>query len=664
MAEHKEYMMRDAFDHLLSQFKNRQPTHALFTSFTFSSSFFENNVLPLLCGESIDDIKGATIVRDRINEQLATINTVVVCDRSAFPEPKGNLRYGLMTVGMKKGRFHPKLILMAGTLVSGQQGLWLAVGSGNLTHSGWAIQREVVGTTPITVQHGLELAPLLSWLLQEANNKFITTENGTNEIEQLGEEGNVRNVLRAFQTAIREHAIPDQQNPTLPTLHLALPQVVLQTDSESRPGLLSVMAQGEHWDCIHVVSPFWGGVPDLMATVNADKFFFAPSLHTNGYSFPPLPPPIQTNVSYLKFAKESERYTHAKAILFKNSHETVLCIGSANFTTAALLHGVGQLSNIEAMLSYKVNGSDPWAGTFDALDSGDLSDVEDPDEGAPSLPEFDADVIYDWQRKEFRYAVKIYQDAQMCSLTLEVGAHTQSLKPAYHDVQCSVIAAAVRHPVRTFLLTYSNVAGESVSYRGLVTQVGAKDDDLGYSPPPRLDMVLELLHGLDPKKGDPRSDKHNGGKSDDEGDENGVPDFDFFSFFLATDKMRKYYNNPQQRNLSPFAPTPSGIPVLYRAVTLQNANTPETRIGRYVQLAELSETIAAFDGRAVNDEERALVATLMGDIKRELTLLEADVARLCSDSKHFQAMFTRDAPPARAFLTWFRNELKLKDTYS
>lgn len=662
MAEHKEYMMRDALDHLLSQFKNRQPTHALFTSFTFSSSFFENNVLPLLCGESIDDIKGAPIVRERLNEQLATISTLVVCDRSAFPEPKSNLRYGLMAVGMRKGRFHPKLILMAGTLVSGQQGLWLAVGSGNLTHSGWAIQREVVGTTPITVQHRLELAPLVSWLLQEANNKCIVTENGTNEIEQLGEEGNVRNVLRALQTAIHEHAIPDQQNPTLPTLHLALPQVVLHTDLKSRPGLLSVMAQGKHWDSIQVVSPFWGGVPDLMAAVKADKFLFVPSLHTNGYSFPPLALPIQTKISYLKFP--SERYTHAKAILFKNSHETVLCIGSANFTTAALLHGVGQLSNIEAMLSYKVNGSDPWADMFDTLDSSDLFDTLDPDEGAPSLPEFDADVIYDWQRKEFRYSVKIYQDAHIYSITLEVGAHTQHLNPTYHDVQCSAITASVRHPVRTFLLTYSDVTGESVSYRGLVTQVGGKDDDLGYSPPPRLDMVLELLHGLDPKKSNPRSGKHSGGESDDEGDENGVPEFDFFSFFLATDKMRKYYNNPQQQHLSPFAPTPSGIPVLYRAITLQNADTPERRIGRYVQLAELRETIAAFDGRALNDEERAVATTLEEDTERELMLLETDIAKLCSSSEHFKAMFTNVEPPAKAFLTWFRNELKLKDTNS
>ena len=110
-----------------------------------------------------------------------------------------------------------------------------------------------------------------------------------------------------------------------------------------------------------------------------------------------------TPVNYLRFAQDDTRYTHAKAILFTNRRKTVLCIGSANFTTAALLHGTGPLSNIEAMLRYEIAGVDPWTGLFAPLDASALTNDADPDEGAPALPEFDADVVYDWLRQEFRW---------------------------------------------------------------------------------------------------------------------------------------------------------------------------------------------------------------------------------------------------------------------
>ena len=42
-----------------------------------------------------------------------------------------------------------------------RQALWLTASSGNLSLSGWAIQREVAGVTPVTRQHRDALLPLL-----------------------------------------------------------------------------------------------------------------------------------------------------------------------------------------------------------------------------------------------------------------------------------------------------------------------------------------------------------------------------------------------------------------------------------------------------------------------------------------------------------------------
>ena len=652
------YLMRNALDHMLSKFKDRKPDHALFTSFNFSSSFFENNVLPLLCGDQIDDIKGELINREQLNERLANIHTVVVCDRSAHPEPKSNLRYGLLTVGLQRGRFHPKIILMAGTLGNGEPGLWLSVGSGNLSYSGWGIQREVVGTKPVTRSDEAQLRPLLSWMLSQAQASIELPVDTDGDAQALEEEGKIRVLLKTLLDALERHCIPDEQDPALPTLHLALPPDVVP----GHPALLSALTDDQQWENATIISPFWGGVPQLMGAIKAKHFQYVPSWQQGGYGFPATVADSAEKVSYLRFAHEAERYTHAKALLLDGQRQRVLCIGSANFTTAALLHGAGYLSNVEAMLRYRVDDADPWAGMLVPLARGEIVGIEDSEEGAPALPPFDADVLYDWQRKQFHCRVQLFPEASIRTLILEAGSQQRVLKSAFLGEQRLVIKLPLRQPVRTFKLTYTDANGVAATYIGLVTQVNAADDELGYSPRPRLNQVLEYLHGLDPASAGKPSQKGVGIDSgiDGDGDDNAEPIFDFFSFFLGTEKMRRYYENPKRKADSPYAPTACSIPLLHRAVTLQTDATPEAKIGRYVQLAELRDTIDFFDERAATDEEQERASAIKQDIDEEVERLEAAVGPLFAASPQWQAMFAPNAPPAQTFLQWFRTELKLQ----
>ncbi|NYE60319.1 hypothetical protein FHW58_001471 [Duganella sp. 1224] len=642
--------MRTALSGMLEQFADGKPSQVLFTSFNYSAAFFENNVLPLLCGTALDTIKESPPSRAFLNEQLADMQVVVACDHSAHPEPKSNLRYGLMSVALRGGRFHPKLILMHGRLKSGRPGLWLCVTSANLSYSGWGVNREVFGTTPVSAQHAAQLAPLLEWLRQQAQARAAGLE--------AREEGETRQVLLSLLNALREYSLPDAAAAGLPSLHLALPAPV----REAHPPLLAALLGGQSWQSASVISPFWSGVRKLLDTIRDERgghaaFELVPAMQTaDGYSFPAIQP--QLPADYARFVEEPERYTHAKAMLLSAPGRKVLCIGSANFTAAALQHGQGYLSNVEAMLRYQVGPDYNWSGMLTALDQEAGRARDDADEGAPPLPPFQAEVAYDWHSRQFHCSVTPDPAARLGALTLEVG-------PLQHVFRCDDAATqharlplTLRQPVRSYQLHYARNGVDAI-HVGLVTQLNADDDQLDYLPKPRLDQLLLLLLGLVPGKTHPRLRAGGGGDgedSDPDGLDHADPVFDFFSFFLATDKLRRYYAVPGQQAGNPLGTGTATVFALYRAVTVQAAATPSDQIGRYVQLAELRETLAWLQARYPDQAPHPAPALLDSELRQ----LEASLAPLLSASPHWQAMFGPRPPDARTFLNWFREELKHK----
>ena len=84
-------LMRQALEQMLARFQKEKVEAVLFTTFNFSSSFFESKVLPMLAGNTVDELRETTLAAAQLNEFLLGTRTVVVCDRSAQPDPKGNL---------------------------------------------------------------------------------------------------------------------------------------------------------------------------------------------------------------------------------------------------------------------------------------------------------------------------------------------------------------------------------------------------------------------------------------------------------------------------------------------------------------------------------------------------------------------------------------------
>jgi hypothetical protein len=644
-------LMRETLESIRDRFVADEDRFVLFTTFNFVPSFFETNVLPLLAGERAGDLQNAPQVRYGLNDELRNLRCVVVCDQSTQPPAKGDVRYGLLTVGLPQGRFHPKLMLMAGTLrETGKPGLWLAVGSGNLSLSGWAINREVIGAAAVTPQHADELLPLLQWMLAQAERQLGGRD--------MKEEGSARAVLRELVARLGDRQGLQSEAFGAPTLHVTMPWH--QSRSMAR------MLTGERrWKRATVVSPFWGQVDDLVRELGVRECRFVPSLAGGGYRFPlaSLGKQHGWERSFASFG--DDRYTHAKVLLLEDEQgRAVLCTGSANFTGAALGQPVSDaFANVEAMLRYELTAVPrPWL-KLQTLDESRLEEQpEGEDEQAPPLPPFEVCLVHDWQRRVFEGVLSVRPDAAVRDLELHVAG--SRLRPAGRPgapIPLS-LACTCREPVRTFRVNWTDTEGRRVSFLGLVTQVNADDDQLQYQPRPRLDDVLGFLQGLNPAVDEDeirrRSAMDGDGVADGDEEER-EPSFDYFGLFQATWKLREYYRRQDAARLQEIAfdgLSRHSVTTLVRAILLQPDLTNEQRIARFVQLCEARDLVDWLRTRDVEPEGGNLVDELEG----EIGALTPTVATLLQDSRTFGDMPSGLSAQARvdAFLGWFHREYR------
>jgi hypothetical protein len=653
----KHSVMRDALEFMRDQFSADAERWVLFTTFNFAPQFFETNVLPLLADDTLEEPGASQETRYALNDELARIHCLVACDRSTAPEPKGDLRYGLLPVGLPRGRFHSKLILMAGTLKeTGVPGIWLSAGSGNISLSGWALNREVVSATPVTTQHAAELLPLLDWLIEQAERQLQAAPADAKE------EGRSREVLQRLVDLLQDEAALAAHSSGMPTLHVAVPQA-------GRAALLDSLTQGRQWRRATVVSPYWSDVRGLAARLGAAECRFVPSLSHAGYRFPVSAGGDKERAAW-SFAKfGDERYTHAKALLLEDAAgAVVLCAGSANFTAAALGEPGGPgLSNIEAMLRHELAAVPPAWRELRPLDEADLAEAaaDEDEEGAPPLPPFDASVFHDWQTGTFGGHITIDPGADLADPELEVAGRVvrfsstpglrQELAPFKH--RCTV-------PLRSFRLSWREANGTVCSYRGLVLQVNARDEQLQYQPRPQLDKVLDFLRSLNPalseeelRKQGARGRGESGGDGEDDGSE---PSFDFFGLFQATWKLREHYGKTGKGGVlrDPFDNLAGhSLSTLYRAITFQPASTAEQLIGRYVQLAEVRELLTSFARYGVHPPQDC--ACNASAVEEEIAGLTDRIRTHLEQSPSFLSTFGPvGKDQVEAFLGWFNEEMK------
>jgi len=554
--------VKAAYKSLVDSFKPGGIDKALFTSFNFSSNFFERNVLPMLIDSELSD--GAELDILQINDALRKIAVTVICDRSTNPKPKGNLRYGLFPVGLSHGFFHPKLVMLSGILLDGNYGIKLMVGSCNITLSGWGINREVVGITDMGTQQSKALEPLLAWLITQADNMFSGTEGK--------EEGDIRVCLSKWHKNLEEI---DFLSDDSPELYVRLPSA-----GNERYFIDEVFDQ-KQFEYSHIVSPFWSEYEESQALIKklgAKNVRLTPAINNKGeWSFPEkFRDEAKERKEQFNFSsfKQRDRYTHAKSIYaWSAAEQAVLVSGSANFTQAAM--GALTQGNVEAVLKYTLKHDDTWGNQFENPGSIKWTVQTDSDEHAPEIMPFDVLAIYDW--KDHALKVRLHCTKEVYKLINSVNFNRSPLDwTLKKEVYVANVNTKLRGPCPPLEILYQKDSDTLLSFTVLVSQLNAADDELGYLPKPELSKIIDQLRKLGPESNSGFNLVNaalNEGESWD-GEKELEVEYDFFSIFQAIYKLKESYLEGGNKGKSPFDEhAPYSLALIYRALVLDYEET-------------------------------------------------------------------------------------------
>jgi len=629
---------RDALMQMLGYFQDNKPELALLTTFSFSPVFFELNILPLLAGFSKDDHDPHT--EADLNKRLKNTQVLVAYDASTQPEAKGDFRYGMLPVGVQNGFFHPKLILLAGTLKNGQAGAWLLVSSGNLTLSGWGRNREIVGVIQVGAKQAKELIDLTGWLRAYAEKTQRTDGEGSplkllNQLEQL---------------------LPQYKENGDTDLFIQLP------DSPGLAETLFAQDAGQTKE-MTVVSPFWSDLEDqktLIGKLKAHKTTLVPSINREGhYIFPDVDVTFlaKENIHFAQFGEEPERYTHAKAIeAVGKDGETRLYIGSANFTSAAF--GLdGSRKNIEAMLRYTINRK--TQSVFSQL-----KELKNPqfaeggsetDETPPEILPFLVEAHYDWNTKEFCCCLHPFDDTlPEGGYELEYAGNTTLLSIDEPEIKIR-IELKTAHRLCTLKRRHDNMI-----FRILVDQRNAREDQLGYHPRPKLDNLITQILQLD-ATGNGKSEWQeivSRGHADETSSEDELPDtsFDLFTPLQALYKLRKLTEDmPTEKNL--FS-SDQWLDSILSALEIEHekglTGQSQIAIRNYVLLWDLRSIAECYSDHSeeyINFQSRlkSLISSTQSIVMEQLCNTES-FQRFIADKADIQET-------ADTFIEWFQQEM-------
>jgi HKD family nuclease len=315
---------------LHKRFKRNVYDHALVATFTFSPRFFEEYMLERF--KALQGKGGVTVFLDR--GQYEEIIDATSKGNGWVPK-LANRRYLLHPVSVP-GVFHPKVFL----LCTANRGL-LVVGSANFSQDGLGGNAELVSVFEFEAGKKEEALPLF-----QSAFRFFEELTGRWPGKEVA--SNVDEVRRdaPWLTEIIDSPISD----SLPTLlhnldHALWPQIV--------DGLGPV-------DEISLVSRFFDSSPAILDSIckglGTPKF----KIHTQPKRGALTPDWLSHSFAQEKRLSirlcqygDGEHYQplHAKGYALKSGNKTTLAIGSANFSTPALLRPAAS-GNVEAMLLY------------------------------------------------------------------------------------------------------------------------------------------------------------------------------------------------------------------------------------------------------------------------------------------------------------------------
>jgi len=291
-----------------SFFNKHERSVAIFTTFSFDPTFFEQIVLPELQAHGVKAI-------------------FILVDGNQLDRNADKLRNTLFNAGKRyiirpvylKGAFHSKLILVVGP---SEANLWC--GSGNLNYGGWGGNREIA----VTKQFGPEEATSVRGLISSLE-QYIQGETAQKLLDSINRFSWLKNAEGSTDTGSclisgRNGSIGEQLKRRWAKKRFK--KLTLTTGSTDENGAMVDWANKTFGmkEC-HVI------VEDQFCAFKEE-------------TIKELPMSVQ--ISLL----EDSRRLHAKYYCFENDDEVALVTGSANCSRAAWLLSPEQGGNIEAVI--------------------------------------------------------------------------------------------------------------------------------------------------------------------------------------------------------------------------------------------------------------------------------------------------------------------------
>lgn len=326
---------------LHERLKKHSFQHALIATFNFNARFFEDYALENL--RSLQDNANVTVVLDAGEYQ--DLLDAAVADPESFPR-QANLRYLLHPIRVP-GVFHPKVFLFANE----KRGL-LIIGSANCTANGLGSNAEVVSI--FDYEEGKNESALA--LFQAAFRFFEELaerwpgEHFTSNVEAV-----------AGEVPWLAKAPPEPATADLP--------VLLSNLDEPLWDQLIARLPKRPVARLSVLSRFFDTKPGLLDTVVRTTSAAKVALYTQNYITTLTTEWLKhpsfkagcLEVRLCSYADDDHaQHLHGKAYVFECGKELLVAMGSANFTTPALLR-TARNGNVEVLLCYPPVSVRQWS---------------------------------------------------------------------------------------------------------------------------------------------------------------------------------------------------------------------------------------------------------------------------------------------------------------
>ena len=367
---------------------NLEVSHAWFTTFSFSPSFFEKYVLSAVCDIEPDNLRTLESYEE-INEKLKHIDVKVFYDPSGLNvvEVKKTtcdfipVHCGLKSLKNMKGIFHPKVYLLLGNDKKSKKfKAYLMTGSVNLTHQAWGLNRETLFFAEVDRKNGKRI------------DKFFTKiYSGEDKLpEKWYEKLEKENSKWEFKYTVAGENSGEE---------------VLFDEFLNDPKLY-VWSPYIDKDIVEVKNKIASGEITLIPGFKNGKVILTRDDFEKLKTF--------LNVKRDKNHNEVERFTHGKLWLSENK----LCIGSWNFTKAAVCgynFEAGIILENTGMCFDVLQDLDSNLEDFKLKDSLFMSANELKQEQLPQpiKVNFDCSVIAHWEKREYKISIVPDSDLEL-----------------------------------------------------------------------------------------------------------------------------------------------------------------------------------------------------------------------------------------------------------